>query len=391
VKSHYSSSTHHQVRTVGVEEELLLVDAETGAPRSVASEVLRVARRHGDTEVAAGEAGGSVGPELQEQQVETDTPAEEYLGILEQDLRRWRDKARAAASEAGALILASGTTPLPVWPQTFDSERYAAMAERFGLTASEQLTCGCHVHVSVESDDEAVGALDRIRAWLPVLLAVSANSPFWQGGDSGYASYRSQVMTRWPTNGPTEIFGSGQAYVDHLRLLVDTGVPLDEGMAYFDARPSRNYPTLEIRVADVCLDPRDAVLVAALARGLVETAAREWRRNEPPAAVPTSLLRLAMWRAGHDGVDGELLDPRTHEPRPAGEVLEALVDHVRPALEDAGDLDEVVSRLWDVRRRGNGARRQREVHARTGSLQEVVADLAAGTVGAVGGVGGVGG
>ncbi|MER6938419.1 glutamate--cysteine ligase, partial [Nocardioides sp. NPDC000441] len=276
MKSHYSSSTHHQVRTVGVEEELLLVDAETGAPRSVASEVLRVARRHGDTEVAAGEAGGSVGPELQEQQVETDTPAEEYLGILEQDLRRWRDKARAAASEAGALILASGTTPLPVWPQTFDDERYAAMAERFGLTASEQLTCGCHVHVSVESDDEAVGALDRIRAWLPVLLAVSANSPFWQGGDSGYASYRSQVMTRWPTNGPTEIFGSGQAYVDHLRLLVDTGVPLDEGMAYFDARPSRNYPTLEIRVADVCLDPRDAVLVAALARALVETGAREW-------------------------------------------------------------------------------------------------------------------
>jgi carboxylate-amine ligase len=376
VKSHYSSSTHHQVRTVGVEEELLLVDAETGAPRSVASEVLRVARRHGDTEVKAGEAGGSVGPELQEQQVETDTPAAEYLGILEQDLRRWRDKARAAATEAGALILASGTTPLPVWPQTFDTERYAAMTERFGLTATEQLTCGCHVHVSVDSDDEAVGVLDRIRAWLPVLLAVSANSPFWQGGDSGYASYRSQAMTRWPTNGPTEIFGSAQAYADHLRRLLETGVPLDEGMAYFDARPSRKYPTLEIRVADVCLDPRDAVLVAALARALVETGAREWAENRPPDPVSVAVLRLAMWQAGRHGITGDLLDPRTHRPRPAREVVERLLEHISPALRDTGDLVRVEKSIGRIFTGGTGSTTQRRIHDEEGRLDRAVVRLA---------------
>ena len=376
MKSHYSSSTHHQVRTVGVEEELLLVDAETGAPRSVASEVLRVARRHGDTEVKAGEAGGSVGPELQEQQVETDTPAAEYLGILEQDLRRWRDKARAAATEAGALILASGTTPLPVWPQTFDTERYAAMTERFGLTATEQLTCGCHVHVSVDSDDEAVGVLDRIRAWLPVLLAVSANSPFWQGGDSGYASYRSQAMTRWPTNGPTEIFGSAQAYADHLRRLLETGVPLDEGMAYFDARPSRKYPTLEIRVADVCLDPRDAVLVAALARALVETGAREWAENRPPDPVSVAVLRLAMWQAGRHGITGDLLDPRTHRPRPAREVVERLLEHISPALRDTGDLVRVEKSIGRIFTGGTGSTTQRRIHDEEGRLDRAVVRLA---------------
>ncbi|MFE6645626.1 glutamate--cysteine ligase [Nocardioides sp. NPDC057772] len=369
-----SSSTHDRVRTVGVEEELLLVDAENGAPRSVASEVLRVARRRGDTETD--EIGGSVGPEMQEQQVETDTPPEEYLGLLELDIRRWRDKARAAAKEAGALILASGTTPLPVVPRTVDDDRYAAMSERFGLTASEQLTCGCHVHVSVDSDDEAVGALDRIRAWLPVLLAVSANSPFWQGGDSGYASYRSQVMTRWPTNGPTEIFGSGAAYADHLRLLVDTGVPLDEGMAYFDARPSRNYPTLEVRVADVCLDPRDAVLVAGLARALVETGAREWAQGRPADPVSVAVLRLAMWQAGRHGISGALLDPETHKPRPARDVVDRLLDHIGPALRDSGDMARVEQGIDRVFTRGTGSSTQRRVNSEEGRLDRAVVRLA---------------
>lgn len=371
-----SSSTHDPVRTVGVEEELLLVDAQTGVPRSVASEVLRVARRRGDTETNDGEAGGSVGPEMQQQQVETDTPPEEHLGMLEMDLRQWRDKARAAAAEAGALILASGTTPLPVRPQTFDDERYAAITEQFGLTASEQLTCGCHVHVSVDSDDEAVGALDRIRTWLPVLLAVSANSPFWHGADSGYQSYRSQAMTRWPTNGPTEIFGSSQAYLDHLRLLVDTGVPLDEGMAYFDARPSRHYPTLEVRVADVCLDPRDTVLIAALARALVDTAAKEWAQGEPADPVSVAVLRLAMWQAGKHGITGDLLDPRTHRPRPAREVVETLVEHVSPALRETGDLARVEAGVDRIFTRGTGSSTQRRILAEEGQLASAVVRLA---------------
>ena len=92
--------------------------------------------------------------------------------------------------------------------------RYEAMAVRFGLTAHEHLTCGCHVHVSVDSEAEAVGVLDRIRIWIPILLAISANSPFWQGSDTGYESYRSQVVRRWPSSGPTDVFGSVANYRD---------------------------------------------------------------------------------------------------------------------------------------------------------------------------------
>ncbi|QIX28746.1 glutamate--cysteine ligase [Nocardioides sp. JQ2195] len=364
------------MRTVGVEEELLLVDATTGAPRSVASQVLRVAKRRGETGEANDDVGGSLGPELQEQQVETDTPPVQDLGLLEIELGRWREKARAAAAEAGALVLASGTTPLPVRPQPVDDERYAEIRERFGLTASEQLSCGCHVHVSVDSDDEAIGALDRIRPWLPVLLAVSANSPFWQGGDSGYESYRSQVMTRWPTNGPTEVFGSGAAYLDHLRLLTETGVPLDEGMAYFDARPSRSYPTLEVRVADVCLDPRDAVLVAALSRALVETGARAWAAGEDADPVSVAVLRLSMWQAGRRGLGGELLDPLSHRPRPAEDVVESLVAHVTPALEATGDAERVHEGLERVFTKGTGSVRQRAILAEEGRLDRAVVRLA---------------
>lgn len=368
-------STPGRLRTVGVEEELLLVDAETGAPRSVASQVLRVARGRGDTD-RHGAVGGSLGPELQQQMIETDTPPEDDLAALETDLITWREKARSAALDAGALVVASGTSPLPVRPLTSTKPRYAEIARKFGLTAREQLTCGCHVHVSVESDDEAVGAMDRIRVWLPTLMAMSANSPFWQGIDSDYESYRNQVWSRWPTAGPPEVHGTASAYRAHVQRLLDTGVPVDEGMAYFDARPSRHYPTLEIRVADVCLDPKVAVLVAGLCRALVETAADEWRAGRPPADAPVAVLRLAMWQAGRWGLSGDLLDPFTHRPRPARAVVDALVDHVAGALGASGDLGRVEDAVDELFAVGTGAARQRAVWVEEGDLARVVVRLA---------------
>jgi glutamate---cysteine ligase / carboxylate-amine ligase len=149
------------------------------------------------------------------------------------------------------------------------------MAERFGPTAQEVLTCGCHVHVSVESEEEGIAAVDRIRVWLPVILAISANSPFYDGRDTGYASYRSQLWMRWPSAGPTDAFGTPEAYHELVRSMVESGVLLDDGMIYFDARLSQRYPTVEIRVADVCVDLEDTLVIAALCRALVETAAAE--------------------------------------------------------------------------------------------------------------------
>ena len=371
-----------QMRTVGIEEELLLVDPESGRPVSVAGMVLRRASSPEELERAGlggldrDAPGGDITSEMQRQQLETHTPPRARLAELDHDLRQWRDLATRAARNAGARVLASGTSPMPVRPEHVQDARYDEMMERFGTTAAEHLTCGCHVHVSVTCDEEAVGVIDRIRVWLPSLLAISANSPFWQGGDSRYASFRSQAMVRWPSAGPTDTFGSAEAYHRTVSDMVASEVLLDADMVYFDARVSRHYPTVEVRIADVCADARDAVLLAALCRGLVETAAREWAEGKPFPWVPTALLRLATWQAGHDGVDGALLDPSTSRPRPATDVLADLVDHVRPALEASDDVALVEERLGLVLSRGNGARRQRAVLKKTNRLIDVVADLA---------------
>ncbi|MDD9206336.1 glutamate--cysteine ligase, partial [Georgenia sp. 10Sc9-8] len=321
------------------------------------------------------------GNELQQQQVETDTSPQTGLTVLEQELRAWRGEAVRAARLNGARIVAVGTSPVPGEPHRVPSPRYRFLAEKFGMTTSEQMVCGCHVHVSVTSLEEAVGVLDRIRVWLPTLLAITANSPFWRGRDSAYSSYRSQVMGRWPSAGPTELFGSAEAYRERVAEMKATGVVLDEGMVYFDARASHSYPTVELRSADVCMHVEDAVLLGALARALVETTGAQWAAGEPPAPVPVSMLRLASWQAGREGLDGDLLDPYRSRPRPAADVVESLLDHVRPALTATGDLALVEDRLSQVLSRGNGARRQRTELERTGRLADVVADAARVTAG----------
>jgi carboxylate-amine ligase len=359
------------MRTVGVEEELLLVDVDSGEPRAVSGAVLASDR---------GLDGCGLEQELQLEQLEIATRPESAMPKLAAEIRRWRAEAAHRASQAGAVPVALATSPLPVSPSLSPGGRYHWMREEFALTTQEQLTCGCHIHVAVESEEEGVGVLDRIRPWLAPLVALSANSPFWQGRDTGYASYRSRVWGRWPSAGPVEVFGSAKRYHEQVRALLGTGTLLDEGMIYFDARLSRHYPTVEVRVADVCLEAEDTVLLATLVRGLVETAARAWCAGEPPDAAGIGLLRLASWRAGRSGLDDQLVQPLVWTPAPVERVVRSLVDHVGEALDDTGDLGLVEERLAELLKRGSGARRQREVFERTGELGAVVKDCVKRTV-----------
>jgi len=370
-----SAGAARRRRTFGIEEELLLVDLGTGEAVPMAGALWDLYVRPMDSA-----SGPVLTAEFQQEMIEVVTPPHSTMAALEADIIRGRTIAARAAQDVGVRVAALATSPLPADPHPVQLRRFMAMTEEYGLTAREQLTCGCHLHVSVESAEEAVGVLDRIRIWLPVLIALSANSPFWHGQNTGYASYRSQVWSRWPSAGPLDILGSPEAYHQLVYDMVSTGVALDEGMIYFDARLSRHYPTVEIRVADVCLRPQNTVLLAGIARGLVETAAREWREGVPPVAVPTQLLRLAGWKASRWGLRGELLDPLTYQPTPALAVVNALLNHIREALEDIGDLRRVEELLDDLLDAGTGASRQLEVLHRTGELEDVVADAANCTV-----------
>ncbi|HYF74032.1 MAG TPA: glutamate--cysteine ligase, partial [Nocardioides sp.] len=290
-----------------------------------------------------------------------------------------RRTAGEAASAAGLAIGACGIVPLGgdrsvVSPH----DRYRDMVDTFGEIARTGGTCGMHVHVDIDSEDEGVAVIDRIAPWLPVLVALAANSPYVEGRDSGYASWRAQVWSRWPSAGPTEQFGSVEGYRETCRMYLDTGAARDPGMLYFDARLSQEHPTVEVRVCDVCTDPLDAVTVGALVRALVETAAGAWAQGAPAAHWRAEALRAAHWRASRYGMADSLVHPVERALRPAGEVVAALVAGVAPALEEAGDLARVTAAV-ERAISGNGATRQRAAFERTGEVRGVVDDLIART------------
>jgi carboxylate-amine ligase len=369
---------------VGVEEELLLVEPRTGRPQAVAGTVLQAARQAAESDADAdqdGDNGPALEYELQQQQLETNSRPCRSLDDLHRELRRCRASAATAAGKAGVQVAALATSPVPVEPELVGKSRYRRMAEAFGLTADEQLTCGCHVHVEISSADEGAAVLDRAGPWLATLLALSANSPFWQGQDSAYASFRYQVWGRWPSSGPTEPFRTARAYHETLQRMVRTGTLLDTGMVYFDARLSEHYPTIEIRIADVCLRTDDAVLIAALARALVETEARASREGKPGPRTRTEVLRLAAWRASRSGLDDVLLNPVTELPEQATAVVGMLLDHCRDALEDTGDTATVTELLAALLARGNGAAFQRAAYRRSGRLPDVISGAVALTEG----------
>lgn len=355
-------------RRFGVEEEFLLVHPVSGAPVGVSGHVVRQG------------SGGAVAKELQQEQVETGTAPVLTLDGLGAEIARLRLAAAAEAGAAGARLAALATSPIAVDPSVTTTSRYQRMVQLYGLAGSDQLVCGLHVHVETQSPDEAVGALDRIRPWLPVLLALSANSPYWHGADSGYQSYRTQAWSRWPTAGPSGTFGSLPGYRATVAAMVATEGVLDDGMVYFDARLGHDLPTLEVRVADVCTAAEDTVLIAALTRALVDTAARSWQRDEPEPQVRTEVLRLASWRASRVGVTDRLVHPVTSAVVPAWDAVAALRAYVAESLAGAGDSAMVDGLLDQVRSRGTGAAAQRASYQRRGRLADVVQDAVRRTV-----------
>ena len=281
-------------RTLGVEEEFHLVDLKTRRLTARAPELLD---ELSDNYVA----------ELQRCVVEMNSGVVDTLDGLRADLQGHRKVLVDAAAKLGMGVVAAGAVPLsvPAEMQVTQTARYRQMLADYQLLAREQLICGTQVHVGVADRDESVVVANRVSAYVPTLLALSASSPFWaDGSDTGYSSGRTLVWQRWPTTGLAAPVSSAAEYDKLVAELVASGAIADAGMVYFDVRPAVAAPTLELRVCDSCPSVDTIVLIAGLFRALVEREVEGLRAGVPAVEVSPPLGRAALWRAARSGSGG---------------------------------------------------------------------------------------
>jgi carboxylate-amine ligase len=360
-------------RRVGVEEELILGDAETGELRPAAREVLEACRAKGDS----GD-GASLKHEFYLAQVEIATRPHTDLASIRGELTAARSRVAEAGASIGVAPLAVPVPVLAAAPEVrgiSPGDRYLAVQRHYGEIAHQSLMCALQVHVEVADPEEGVAVIDRVRPWVPVLVALSANSPFWYGADTGHASWRSRLWNLWPTSGPAEAFGTADAYHAHVQRMVACGAALDPGLINMDVRLSARYPTVEFRIADVCTDIDDALVLTALARALVTHFAEQARAGRPPAAWRVDQLRAAAWRAARFGLADALASPASGDLLPAADVVQQLLTLVAGPLEEAGDAELARRGLAALTTRGTGAARQRNALRAGGAMAAVVADL----------------
>lgn len=357
----------------GVEEEFLLVDPHTGRPVARNAEVARRAARRGvDLQL-----------ELTTSQIETTTSKLESSSELRQEISQLRRVTSESARASGAALVAVAVPPVirRTSVAITATQRYVRIAEQFGLVAYEQCICGCHVHVEVPNRDVAIEVSNWLRPWLPLLLALSANSAIYRGIDTGYASWRNILWGRWPSAGVPPYFESAAHYDSVLGMLLDSGAMLDEGMVYWDIRPSSKFPTVEIRVADVPATAAETVLLATLSRAAVMTAIARYERGEPAPRIDDHTLRAAYWKAAHDGLDGKAIDVfDSWTAAPTARVIGQWLTVLRPALEELGDEGWVFGEVRRLLQDGNGAMRQRRILHDGGTVCDVVAAAAAATL-----------
>lgn len=341
--------------TLGIEEEYLLLDPASALPVYKANEVQAM------LETGAAVTPDEVQRELLSCQIETATPVCSTLTQAEDSLLNFRNQLAAVARDNGVLACGTATAPriAEAYPQITDKQRYHELKASARGIVADQFVNGLHVHVSIPDKETGVQALNRIRPWLPIVTALSTNSPYWLDRDSGFASWRVVHYRRWPVQGCPPIFADAADYERRVQRLVDTGVIIDRGVLTWMARLSDRYPTLEVRAGDVQLEAQDSVLIAGLIRGLVATAVNDIAEGRPYLQPEPELLDAAVWQAAREGLADVVVDLRTGALVPAVDQVKRLLDHIGPALDEAGDSQWVNAGLRTVWDRGTGAERQR--------------------------------
>jgi glutamate---cysteine ligase / carboxylate-amine ligase len=358
VKTRFGQSTPY---SVGIEEEYQIVDGDSLQLVSRVEPIL--------AEFEQDPIRSRIKPELLQSVVEGCTRIGSSVAEAVEDLADVRCRVRQAAAAHDAVIASAGTHPFARYDEQSVTARprYAELADGLGWLAARQLVFGLHIHIGVSSAAKAIACADGLRSFLPELLALSANSPFWQGRATGIASTRTVIFGSLPRSGPPPVLGSFDAFESLVEEGVGTGCFPDYTRIWWDIRPHPQHGTVEVRVCDAQSRIESVAAIAALVQSLTAQLGSWFDCTAPTVAPPAFVLEENRWRAAHDGLDAALIDIDRDTDRSARAAIRELVERCEPFAEALGCADEL-ERVEHILEHGNGADEQRRVYDETQSL-----------------------
>jgi len=341
--------------TIGIEEEYLLVDLET---RDVASDPPEALFKDCQKRIK-----GMVHHEFLKAQIEVNTEVSATIAGARTNLAFLRTTVSEVAQQYGLAPIAAGTHPFSHWQEQAhtDRDRYNVIALDLQTVVRRLMSCGMHVHVGIDNDELRLDLMNQVTYFLPHLLAFSTSSPFWQGEDTGLKSYRLSVFDELPRTGLPNTFESWPEYQRHVDALIQAGLIEDASKLWWDIRPSHRFPTLEMRITDVCTNIDDGVAVAALFMCLLRMLYRLKTNNQRWRQYASMLIAENRWRAQRYGLDEGLVDFGRGEIKPWAELLEEILELVREDA-DALSCTGEIAHLRTILKTGTSGHRQLAVY-----------------------------
>ena len=347
-------------RTLGIEEEYLLVDRETGElARNPPEELLLECQRRHE---------GQVSPEFLRSQIEVGTTVCSNLKEAYTELSALRRTIADVASDFGLAPIAASTHPFAKWKDQLHTPkaRYATLVGELQGVARRMVICGMHVHVGVEDPNLRIDLMNQVKYFLPHILCFSTSSPFWTGSDTGLKSYRLTIFDNLPRTGLPEAFSSYSDYIEYTETLKASGLVEDTSKLWWDVRPSSRFPTLEMRISDACTRLEDGMAVAALYLCLIGHLADLKRHNQKWRVYSSALIKENRWRAQRYGLDQGLVDFGKREVKSWPVLIEEFETLLMPQAERLGCVDEL-THLRTIYHRGTSA------HGQLKTYQEAIA------------------
>jgi carboxylate-amine ligase len=352
--------------TLGVEEELMIVDAETLELVNGIETMLE----------SVPEAQGEVKPELMESVLEIATTPCKTTAEAGAQLRELRRVTQRTAGEHGLAIGSAGTHPFAMWEdqRIVARPRYRDLVAALRFVARQELIFGQHVHVGLDDPDKAIHVANGMRVHMPLLLALSANSPFWRADATGLLSTRTPIFRQFPRVGIPPTYRDFEEYSARVQFMVESKVIEDYTYLWYDVRPHPNFGTVEVRVMDAQTRLEHTVALAALVQAMVKELAEHYESGEQLSKYPYEMLDENKWLAARHGLDGELVDLPNQDRVPTRGLARRVLDRMREHAQDLGSVDELEG-IDDLLERGNGAARQIVVYEANNDLAEVVREI----------------